>query len=113
MGQTVRQLTVMDASYLYLETAEVPMHVGSLSIFRLPETNRGDFFEGLKALIGRRLHLAPMLAWKLASTPLDIHRPSWIEDDQFDIDRHVFLIMKHFFSGSSFIFISSTILTTY
>lgn len=90
MGQTVRQLTVMDASYLYLETAEVPMHVGSLSIFRLPETNRGDFFEGLKALIGRRLHLAPMLAWKLASTPLDIHRPSWIEDDQFDIDRHVF-----------------------
>jgi diacylglycerol O-acyltransferase / wax synthase len=90
MAKTIRKLTAVDASFLYLETPEVPMHVGSMAVFQLPENYRGDFFEDLKAMIGRRLHLAPMLTWKLAHTPLDIDRPSWIEDEQFDIDRHVF-----------------------
>jgi diacylglycerol O-acyltransferase / wax synthase len=89
MARTIRKLGAMDATYLYLETAEVPMHVGSMAIFQLPEDYRGDFFENLKAMIARRLHLAPMLTWKLAHTPLDIDRPSWIEDEQFDIDRHI------------------------
>jgi diacylglycerol O-acyltransferase / wax synthase len=31
-----------------------------------------------------------MPAWKLAHTPLDIDHPSWTEDEQFDIDRHIF-----------------------
>jgi diacylglycerol O-acyltransferase / wax synthase len=88
--RTIRKLTAVDASFLYLETPEVPMHIGSMAIFQLPEKRRGDFFEDLKAMIAARLHLAPMLTWKLAHTPLDIDRPSWIEDDQFDIDRHIF-----------------------
>jgi diacylglycerol O-acyltransferase len=90
MAQTIRKLTAIDASYLYMETPEVPMHIGSMAIFQLPDNYRGDFFEGLKAMIGRRLHLAPMLTWKLAHTPLDIDHPSWTEDEQFDIDRHIF-----------------------
>ena len=66
------------------------MHIGSMAMFQLPDNYRGDFFEDLKAMIGRRLHLAPMLTWKLVHTPLDIDHPSWIEDEQFDIDRHIF-----------------------
>ena len=90
MVRTIKKLTAMDASYLYMETPEVPMHVGSMAIFQLPEKYRGDFFEDMKSMIDGRLHLAPMLTWKLAHTPLDIDRPSWIEDEQFDIDRHIF-----------------------
>jgi diacylglycerol O-acyltransferase len=90
MARTIRKLTAADASYLYLETPEVPMHIGSLAIFQLPDNYRGDFFEDLKAMIARRLHLAPMLRWKLAHTPLDIDHPSWTDDEQFDIDRHIF-----------------------
>ena len=90
MARTIRKLTAIDASYLYMETPEVPMHIGSMAIFQLPDNYRGDFFEDLKAMIGRRLHLAPMLRWKLAHTPLDIDHPSWVEDGQFDIDRHIF-----------------------
>jgi diacylglycerol O-acyltransferase len=88
--RAIRKLTAIDASFLYLETPEVPMHIGSMAILQLPDKTRGDFFEGLKAMIAARLHLAPMLTWKLAHTPLDIDRPSWTEDDQFDIDRHIF-----------------------
>jgi hypothetical protein len=35
-----RKLSSMDASFLYLETPEMPMHVGSMAIFRLPEDYR-------------------------------------------------------------------------
>jgi diacylglycerol O-acyltransferase / wax synthase len=85
-----RKLSAMDASFLYLETPEMPMHVGSMAIFRLPEGYRGDFFEDFKAMIASRLHIAPILKSRLEKAPLDIDHPSWVEDDQFDIDRHIF-----------------------
>ncbi|MGC2810248.1 MAG: wax ester/triacylglycerol synthase family O-acyltransferase [Bradyrhizobium sp.] len=85
-----RKLSAMDASFLYLETPEMPMHVGSMAIFRLPEDYKGDFFDDFKAMIGSRLHVAPILKARLEKAPLDIDHPSWVEDDQFDIDRHIF-----------------------
>jgi WS/DGAT/MGAT family acyltransferase len=80
----------MDASFLYLETPEMPMHIGSMAIFRLPDDYSGDFFEQFKSMIASRLHVAPILKARLQKTPLDIDHPSWVEDDQFDIDRHIF-----------------------
>src|SRR5947208_666286 len=85
-----RKLSSMDASFLYLETPEMPMHVGSMAIFRLPEDHKGDFFEDFNAMIASRLHVAPILKARLEKAPLDIDHPSWVEDDQFDIDRHIF-----------------------
>src|SRR6187431_2984928 len=85
-----RKLSSMDASFLYLETPEMPMHVGSMAIFRLPENYNGNFFEDFKAMIASRLHIAPILKARLEKAPLDIDHPSWVEDDQFDIDRHIF-----------------------
>ena len=85
-----KKLSSMDASFLYLETPEMPMHVGSMAIFRLPEDYKGDFFEQFKAMIVSRLHIAPILKSRLEKAPLDIDHPSWVEDDQFDIDRHIF-----------------------
>src|SRR5439155_1621523 len=35
-------------------------------------------------------HVAPILKARLEKAPLDIDHPSWVEDDQFDIDRHIF-----------------------
>jgi diacylglycerol O-acyltransferase len=90
MSNAPRQLSSVDASFLYLETPEMPMHVGSMAIFRLKDGYEGDFFEDFKAMIASRLHIAPILKSRLAKTPLDIDHPSWVEDDQFDIDRHIF-----------------------
>jgi diacylglycerol O-acyltransferase len=89
MSETIRKLSVVDSAFLFAETAECPMHVGSLTIVKLPDGYAGDFYEDFKARIASRLYLAPSLRWKLAQTPLDIDRPSWIEDDQFDLNRHV------------------------
>ena len=85
-----KKLSSLDASFLYLETPEMPMHVGSMAIFRLPDDFKGDFFEDFKAMIASRLHIAPILKARLEKAPLDIDHPSWVEDDQFDIDRHIF-----------------------
>jgi diacylglycerol O-acyltransferase / wax synthase len=85
-----KKLSSLDASFLYLETPEMPMHVGSMAIFRLPADYKGDFFEEFRAMISSRLHVAPILKVRLEKTPLDIDHPSWVEDDQFDIDRHIF-----------------------
>jgi WS/DGAT/MGAT family acyltransferase len=89
MSET-KKLSSMDASFLYLETPEMPMHVGSMAIFKLPDDYKGNFFEDFKAMIASRLHIAPILKARLQKTPLDIDHPSWVEDDQFDIDRHIF-----------------------
>src|SRR5437764_5982780 len=85
-----KKLSSMDASLRYRETPEMPMHVGSMAIFRLPADYKGDFFEEFRAMISSRLHVAPILKVRLEKTPLDIDHPSWVEDDQFDIDRHIF-----------------------
>jgi WS/DGAT/MGAT family acyltransferase len=89
MGEA-KKLSSLDASFLYLETPEMPMHVGSMAIFRLPDDYKGNFFEDFKAMIAARLHIAPILKARLEKAPLDIDHPSWVEDDQFDIDRHIF-----------------------
>jgi hypothetical protein len=70
-----RKLSSTDASFLYLETPEMPMHVGSMAIFRLPEDYKGDFFEDFKAMIASRLHVAPILKARLEKAPLDIDHP--------------------------------------
>src|SRR5215471_3080358 len=83
------QLSGMDASFLHLETPETPMHVGSLMLLELPEGYQGDFYETLKALVSRRMHLAPALTRKLAQMPFELAEPLWIEDDDIDLDYHV------------------------
>src|ERR1700682_5022063 len=89
MSESIRKLSVVDSAFLFAETAECPMHVGSLTIVTLPDGYEGDFYEDFKARLASRLERAKSLRWKLAQTPFDIDRPSWVEDEQFDIDRHV------------------------
>lgn len=84
------KLSTLDAGFLYMETAEMPMHVGSLSMFQLPDGYEGDFFEAFKAQIADRIEDAPMLKRKLARPLLDMDHPSWVEDEQFDINRQIF-----------------------
>jgi WS/DGAT/MGAT family acyltransferase len=83
------QLSSMDASFLHFETPETPMHVGSLMLFELPEGYDGDYYEDVKAMLGKRLHLATVLTRKLAPMPFELAEPVWIEDDDIDLDYHV------------------------
>src|SRR6516165_12451 len=83
------QLSGMDASFLHLETPETPMHVGSLMLLELPENYQGDYYEDVKAMLSKRLHIASVLTRKLAQMPFELAEPVWIEDDDIDLDYHV------------------------
>ena len=48
VGETsmaTKQLSPLDASWLYVESQDTPMHVGGLMIFELPEDAPPDFFQ--------------------------------------------------------------------
>lgn len=85
----LKQLSDQDAGFLYAETAETPMHVGSLSLVELPEGYRGNFFEDYRAHVASRMMLVPFMHAKLVAMPLDLDRPFWVEDEHIDLDYHV------------------------
>ena len=65
-------LSGMDAAFLHIETPETPMHVGSLMLFELPKGYKGDFYEDVKGMLAKRLHLSGLLTRKLAQMPFEL-----------------------------------------
>lgn len=82
-------LSGLDAAFLYLETRQTPMHVGSLHIYELPPGYTGDFARDVRAHIARRLHLAPIFRRKLLAMPFDLANPVWVQDDDPDLEFHI------------------------
>jgi len=85
----MKSLTGLDATFLYLETPEMPMHVGSFNLCALPAGSKGSFHKAVIAHIGKRLHLAPVFSRKLVFMPLDLGHPIWVEADSVDIGFHI------------------------
>lgn len=83
------KLSGLDATFLYLETPETPMHVGSFCLYELPPNFKGSFHKALKAHLKRRLHLVPIFTRKLKNMPLELGHPVWIPDDHVDLDFHI------------------------
>lgn len=82
------QLSGLDASFLFLESPEMPMHVGALHIFELPAGYRGRFVKHLRALMAERLPLMPALRRRLWWMPLNLANPAWV-DAAPDLEHHV------------------------
>lgn len=82
-------LSSVDASFLYLETPETPLHVGNLMLFELPEGYEGDYYEDVKQVFAQRLHLVPLFERKLMPMPFDLSDPVWVRDDDVELDYHV------------------------
>lgn len=85
----MKSLSGLDATFLYLETPETPMHVGSLNLYELPSGFKGSFHKALQAHIGKRMHLAPIFSRKLAFMPFDLGHPIWVEAETVDLNFHV------------------------
>jgi diacylglycerol O-acyltransferase / wax synthase len=82
-------LSGLDATFLYLETPEQPMHVGGLNIFELPAGYEGDFVDDLRTHITQRMHLAPVFRRKLVNMPFELANPIWALDDDMDMEYHI------------------------
>src|SRR5215213_7605366 len=81
----VERLTTLDASFLYLEEPDTPMHVGGVLILeRLP-----GGVAALAALVEARLPLVPRYRQRVVEVPGHLANPVWVDDAEFDIAYHV------------------------
>ena len=81
------RLSALDASFLYGETPESPMHVAGLAIFEPPPAG-SDVFAIFRDHLTSRLHLVPFFERKLALTPIQLDHPVWVHDGNLDLDYH-------------------------
>ncbi len=84
----MKRLSGLDASFLYLETPEMPMHVGALHLFELPAGSRGSFVHVLRKHMAERLPLAPALRRRIWQMPLNMANPVWL-DAVPDLKQHI------------------------
>lgn len=86
----MQQLTGLDASFLYLETANSPMHVASLSIYD-PSTAKGSKVT-LKQIMAHTLSRGqhvPSMNNVLETVPMGLDHPYWRADGFFDEEYHI------------------------
>ncbi len=84
----MQQLSGLDATFLYLEKPEMPMHVGALHVFELPPGYRGKFVTALRRHMASRLPVAAPLRRRLWWMPLNLANPAWVDADP-DLREHI------------------------
>lgn len=84
-----QQLSGIDASFLYLETPETPMHVAGLTCFELPEGFDGSFYQHFRRFFESRLHTIPIFSKRLAPSLYDLDHPGWVDENEIDLDYHL------------------------
>ncbi len=85
----MRQLSELDASFLYLESETTPMHIGGVYLFDASERETPLAFSTFVAYLRSRLHVVPVFRQRLKEIPLRLGRPYWIDDPDFSIERHL------------------------
>lgn len=83
----MERLSSLDASFLYIESDDAPMNIGSVSIFSPPAA--GFDHEKLVHLIKRRLAFVPRYRQRVKDVPFGVFRPVWVDDTAFDVSYHV------------------------
>ena len=86
----MKQLSGQDAMFLFLETPKMPLHIGGVYIFTRSEKEEPFDFETFKTYIDNRLHLSRVFRQRLIMVPMDLGKPFWVEDPDFDLNHHLF-----------------------
>jgi diacylglycerol O-acyltransferase len=91
MSTSIEKLTGMDASWLHLESEDVPLHVASCPIFQLPDgTDPGTFFAEVKELVKQRAPALKNYRIRRVDTPFGLDHPVWHDDVRnIDFDYHI------------------------
>jgi len=86
----MQQLTGMDASFLYLETANAPMHISSLAIYDQSTAPGGKVrFKDIIENYSTRVRGLPPMTRKLVEVPLNLDHPYWVSDGSYDPEFHI------------------------
>jgi WS/DGAT/MGAT family acyltransferase len=79
------RMSSFDASFLANERGNAHMAIGAVLVFDGSAPSEDEFL----AQIRSRLHLLPRLRQRLLTPPLGLGTPFWVDDETFDVRRHV------------------------
>jgi len=88
----VKRLSGMDATFLYLETPEMHMHVIGVLLLDTSTMAGGYSFDKIRKMVDDRIHLMPSFRRRLINVPFGIGHPVWIDDPTFDVENHLLRI---------------------
>ena len=88
----MERLSGLDASFLYIESPSQPLHVCSILELDTSTVPGGYTFEHLRDELASRIAAIPEFRAKLADSQLNLDYPVWVEDEEFDLDRHLLRI---------------------
>jgi diacylglycerol O-acyltransferase len=81
----VDRMSPTDAGFYFAESENIPLHVGSVTVFEGPPPSYGD----LVRLLVSKLPRVPRYRQRVRTVPLHIGRPMWVDDEHFQILYHV------------------------
>ncbi|HVV10136.1 wax ester/triacylglycerol synthase family O-acyltransferase [Amycolatopsis sp.] len=85
----MQPLSGLDASFLYLETPSQVLHICGLLTLDGSTMPGGYSFAEFRRKLRDRIAEIPEFRRKLHNSPLNLLHPMWVEDDEFDLDRHL------------------------
>lgn len=85
----MKRLSAEDAWFFYAEGPTTPLHVTGLLVLDPSTAPKRFGIDRLRRYVAGRIDLMPELRRRLVEVPLGIDHPSWIEDPDFEISRHV------------------------
>ena len=85
----MQRLSGLDASFLYLETPTQPLHVCSILELDTSTMPGGYSFDRLRDELALRIKAMPQFREKLADSPFNLDHPVWVDDNNFDVNRHL------------------------
>lgn len=85
----MERLSGLDATFLYMETPSLHMHVSMAAVFDPTTVPGGYSFEKVRDLVSERLSQAPIFRRRVMQVPFRLDHPYWVEDPDFDIDYHM------------------------
>ena len=85
----MQRLSGLDASFLYLETAKQPLHVCSILELDTSTMPGGYTFDRFRDALSLRIKAMPQFREKLADSRFNLDHPVWVDDKDFDVDRHL------------------------
>lgn len=83
------ELGGLDMAFVSCETPSMHMHVCGLAVLEPSTTDDRPLFERLSALLSERSTSVAALHHKMLRVPMDLARPAWVDDDQFEVAHHV------------------------
>ena len=85
----MERLSGLDAFFLYLETPTQPLNVCCVVELNTSTMPGGYTYGHFRDALGKRVRAMPEFRMKLADTQLNLDHPVWIDDEEFQLRRHL------------------------